>query len=87
MQGNGSTKVIARSIGMDEDFADVLAKNSLLYPGLREESIDPRKAIGFALNNLKRNNKENWNDFSKDLTNKLIDPSGQFDVVTTRFPV
>tara|TARA_R110002167_G_scaffold28147_10_gene95135 strand:- start:1270 stop:3636 length:2367 start_codon:yes stop_codon:yes gene_type:complete len=62
-----------------EDFADVLAKNALLYPGLKEESIDPRKAIGFALNNLKRNNQDNWNEFTKDLTNALIDPSGQFD--------
>ena len=32
-----------------------------------------------ALNNLKRNNQANWNEFSKDLTNALIDPSGQFD--------
>jgi hypothetical protein len=62
-----------------EDFADVLAKNALLYPGLKEESIDPRKAIGFALNSLKRNNQANWNEFTKDLTNALIDPSGQFN--------
>jgi hypothetical protein len=82
MQGTGSTKEIASFLDMNEDFADVLAKNSLVYPGMREESIDPRKAIGFALNNLKRNNKENWNYFSKDLTNKLIDPSGQFNVVS-----
>tara|TARA_R110000772_G_scaffold39799_1_gene93316 strand:- start:1 stop:720 length:720 start_codon:yes stop_codon:yes gene_type:complete len=79
MQGTGLTKVVASELGVDEDFADVLAKNALLYPGLKEESIDPRKAIGFALNNLKRNNQANWNEFTKDLTNALIDPSGQFD--------
>jgi hypothetical protein len=79
MQGTGLTKLIASEVGVDEDFADVLAKNALVYPGLKEESIDPRKAIGFALNNLKRNNQANWNEFSKDLTNALIDPSGQFD--------
>lgn len=62
-----------------DDFMDFMRKSGLVFPGMREEVIDPRKAIGFALNNLKKNTENSWSQYRKELGATLADPTAQFD--------
>lgn len=62
-------------IDQDIDFVSALKKNGLVFPGMREETFDPVKIMGYTLHSLKRNNEGNWNHLKRDLGNKLADPA------------
>jgi len=65
------------------DIIDYLAKNGLVFPGMKEEKLDLKKATGFALMQLSRSSKTNWNTFRRDLDAKLADPAAIYDAATT----
>lgn len=54
---------------------DLLDKNGILFPGIKEEKIDIKKYTGYALKELSQNSRENWSDFRMDLTSTLSDPT------------
>ena len=69
-----------------EDFLETLSMNGLGlpglggFPGLKENVFDPKKVIGYTLNTLNSNAKQNFNTFAKDLKDKLSDTRFQYEM-------
>ena len=62
-----------------EDFTDMLAKNGLVFPGMREQVFDTKKVMGYTLNTINRNATQNFNSFANNLRDVLTDPRSRYD--------
>ena len=48
-----------------EGFIDLLQKNGLGFPGLREEVFNPKRVMGYTLNTINSNARQNFNSFCR----------------------
>lgn len=63
-----------------EDAAEYLIKNVSSLLGFKEESVDAKKTSGFVLRKLNNVAEQNWNDFRKDLSSTLRDPTSSYSL-------
>lgn len=63
-----------------EDFVDFLAKNALAFPGMKEQVFNPKRALGFALSDIKNNYENSYGEFKTNLTKTLSDPRSRLDL-------
>ena len=62
-----------------EGFIDLLQKNGLGFPGLREEVFNPKRVMGYTLNTINSNARQNFNSFTGKLADMLADPRSRYD--------
>jgi uncharacterized protein YigA (DUF484 family) len=62
-----------------EGFIDLLQKNGLFFPGLREEVFNPKRVMGYTLNTINSNAQQNFNSFASKLADMLSDPRSRYN--------
>jgi hypothetical protein len=63
-----------------EGALDYAAKNGFYPPGVKQQTFNPQKTMGYALNNIKKNIGTD-NSFAKDLKKMLADPNTRYNKV------
>ena len=62
-----------------EGFIDLLEKNGLRFPGLREEVFNPKRVMGYTLNTINSNAEQNFDNFAEKLADMLSDPRSRYN--------
>jgi len=60
--------------------SEYVLKNLTSILGFKEESVDAKKTSGFVLRKLNNVAEQNWNDFRKDLSSTLRDPTSAYSL-------
>ena len=63
-----------------EDAAEYIIKNASSLIGFKEESVDPRKAAGFALKNITGPAEQKWSSFKRDFSSMISDSTAAYSM-------